>query len=107
VVRFGAGEFAGRSWELALAMADRLARGREFVPRGRLIASGASNAWHAGRVDAVEGLEAKCALLLREAGPGDRVLLPRAWQEQLPAGFAEQLRAQGASLACVERIGII
>jgi len=107
VVRFGGGEFAGRSWELALVMADRLARGREFVPRGRLIASGASNAWHAGRVDAVEGIAAKCALLLREAGPGDRILLPRAWHEQLPDGFAEQLRMQGASLACIERIGII
>jgi hypothetical protein len=88
-------------------MADRLARGREFVPRGRLIASGASNAWHAGQVDAVDGIEAKCALLLREAGPGDRILLPRCWQAQLPDGFAEQLRMRGASLACVERIGII
>jgi hypothetical protein len=107
VVRFGAEAFAGRSWELALVMADRLARGREFVPRGRLIASGCSSAWHAGRVDAVEGVAPKCALLLREAGPGDRILLPRAWQEQLPEGFAEQLRVQGASLACVERIGII
>jgi hypothetical protein len=107
VVRFGADAFAGRSWELALVMADRLARGREFVPRGRLIASGCSGAWHAGRVDEVDGLEPKCALLLREAGPGDRILLPRAWQERLPEGFAEQLRMQGASLACVERIGII
>jgi hypothetical protein len=107
VVRFGAGAFAGNSWELALVMADRLARGREFVPRGRLIASGCSGAWHAGRVDPVDGVAPKCALLLREAGPGDRILLPRAWQEQLPDGFAEGLRAQGASLACVERIGII
>jgi hypothetical protein len=106
-VRFGPEAFAGRSWELALVMADRLARGRDFVPRGRLIASGCSNAWHAGRVDPVDGVAPKCALLLREAGPGDRILLPRAWQEQLPDGFAEQLRAQGASVACVERIGII
>ena len=104
---FGGGEFAGRSWELALVMADRLARGREFVPRGRLIASGASSAWHAGKVEAVEGVLPKCALLLREAGAGDRVLLPADWQGQLPAGFAEQLRMLGASLACVERIGII
>ena len=36
VVRFGADSFAGRSWELALVLADRLARGREFVPRGRV-----------------------------------------------------------------------
>ncbi|ALK96951.1 hypothetical protein AB595_04565 [Massilia sp. WF1] len=107
VVRFGPEAFAGNSWELALVMADRLARGREFVPRGRLIASGCSSAWHAGRVDTVAGVEPKCALLLREAGPGDRILLPRAWHEQLPAGFMEQLRAQGASAACVERIGII
>jgi hypothetical protein len=106
-VRFGAESFAGRSWELALVMADRLARGREFVPRGRLIASGCSDAWHAGRVDTVEGVDPKCALLLREAGPGDRILLPRAWQDALPAGFAEGMRAQGASIACVERIGII
>jgi hypothetical protein len=106
-VRFGAGSFAGRSWELALVMADRLARGREFVPRGRLIASGCSDAWHAGRVDTVDGMVAKCALLLREAGPGDRIVLPRAWQDALPTGFAEALRAQGASVACVEQIGII
>jgi hypothetical protein len=107
VVRFYAASFAGRSWELALVMADRLARGRDFVPRGRLIASGCSDAWHAGRVDSVEGIEAKCALLRREAAPGDRVLLPRAWQEQLPAGWVEALRAQGASAVCVERLGII
>jgi hypothetical protein len=106
-VRFGADSFAGRSWELALVMADRLARGREFVPRGRLIASGCSDAWHAGRVDTVEGMAPKCALLLREAGPGDRILLPRAWQDGLPAGFVEGVRAQGASVACVERVGII
>jgi hypothetical protein len=107
VVRFDGASFAGRSWELALVMADRLARGRDFVPRGRLIASGCSDAWHAGRVDTVEGVAPKCALLLREAGPGDRILLPRAWQEQLPAGWLEALRAQGASAVCVERIGII
>jgi hypothetical protein len=107
VVRFGSGAMVGRSWELALVMADRLARGRDFVPRGRLIASGCSDAWHAGRVDPVDGMAPKCALLLREAAAGDRILLPRASQEQLPDGFAEQLRGQGASVACVERIGII
>jgi hypothetical protein len=106
-VRFGAGAFQGRSWELALVLADRIARGREFLPRGRLLATGCSDAWHAGRVDTVDGLAPKCALLLREAGPGDRILLPRAWQDALPAGFAEAVRAQGASVACVERIGII
>jgi hypothetical protein len=107
VVRFGQERFQGNSFELALVLADRVARGREFLPRGRIIATGCSGAWHAGRVDPVEGLAPKCALIAKEAAPGDRVLLPKAWQAQLLEGFAEGLRAQGASLACVERIGII
>lgn len=106
-VAFGPGPIQGRSWELALVLADRIARGREFLPRARLLATGCSDAWHAGRVDTVEGLAPKCALLLREAGPGDRILLPRAWQDSLPPGFAAGVAAAGASLACVERIGII
>lgn len=106
-VRFGQDGLHGASYELALVLADRLARGREFVPRGRIVASGCSSAWHAGLVETVEGLGPKCALIAREAQPGDRVLLPRAWEAALPAGLANALRARGASLACVERIGII
>jgi len=106
-VRFGAAAFAGRSYELALVLADRIARGREFIPRARLLATGYSDAWHAGRVDTVDGLAPKCALLLREAGPGDRIVLPHVWRAALPAGFADEVRARGASVACVERIGII
>jgi hypothetical protein len=106
-VRFGEPGFSGDSYQLALVMADRIARGREFVVRGRVIASGASHAWHTGRVEAVEALAPKCALIVREAGPGDRVLLPREWEAALPQGMREALRERGASLACVERIGII
>jgi hypothetical protein len=106
-VRFGQDRFQGDSYELALVLADRLARGREFVPRGRIIATGCSGAWHAGRVDPVEGLAPKCALIAQQSAPGDRILLPKAWQAQLPEGFADSLRMQGASVACVERIGII
>ncbi len=106
-VRFGQPRFQGNSYELALVMADRLARGRELVPRGRIIASGASSAWHAGRVETVEGCAAKCALIAQQALAGDRVLLPRQWEADLPPGFEAALREQGASLALVERIGII
>lgn len=84
VVRFGQPRFQGGSYQLALVMADRLARGREFVPRGRIIATGCSNAWHAGRVDTVEGREPKLELILRQVHAGDRVLLPKAWEEGLP-----------------------
>jgi hypothetical protein len=106
-VRFGQPRFQGNSYELALVLADRIARGRELLPRGRILASGCSAAWHAGRVDAVEAVEAKCALLLDGAATGDRVLLPRACRERVPAGFGEALRARGASFALVERIGLI
>jgi len=106
-VRFGEPRFSGDSYQLALVMADRMARGREFAARGRVIATGASRAWHAGRVEAVEALAPKCALIAREAAPGDRILLPKDWEAALPQGLREALRARGASLACVERIGII
>jgi hypothetical protein len=107
VVRFGQARFEGNSFELALVLADRMARGREFLARGRLIASGCSGAWHAGRVDTVEGCAPKCALILRQAVAGDRILLPKAWESALAPGFADALRERGASLALVERIGII
>lgn len=106
-VRFGEARFQGGSFELALVMADRMARGREFLARGRVLATGQSTAWHAGRVETVEGIEAKCALLGREAAPGDRILVPRAWEAGLAPGWREELKARGASLACVDRIGII
>ncbi len=107
VVRFSQPRFQGGSYQLALVMADRLARGREFQPRGRIIATGCSSAWHAGRVDTVEGREPKLELILMQAALGDRVLLPKAWQDELPAGFAAELRQKGASLACIDRIGMI
>jgi hypothetical protein len=106
-VRFGQSQFQGESYQLALVMADRIARGREFLARGRILATGCSQAWHAGRVEPVEGLAPKCALIAREAARGDRVLLPKAWERELPPGFGDELRERGASLACVERIGII
>ncbi len=107
VVRFGQPRFQGNSFELALVMADRLARGREFVPRGRIIASGTSQAWHAGRVDTVEGCAPKCALIAQQAVAGDRILLPKAWETLLPDGFGQLLRDRSASLALIDRIGIL
>ena len=107
VVRFSESRFQGDSYGLALVMADRLARGRDFVPRGRLIATGTSTGWHAGTVATVEGMDAKTALILAQAAPGDRVLLPAAWQGELPPGWADGLRQRGASLACVETLGLI
>jgi hypothetical protein len=107
VVRFGQPRFQGGSYQLALVMADRLARGREFVPRGRIIATGCSSAWHAGRVDTVDGREPKLELIFNQVNQGDRVLLPKDWQDHLPPGFAAGLRQKGVSLACIDKIGMI
>lgn len=105
-VRFAEPRFHGASYELALVLADRLARGRDYLARGRLIASGTSPAWHTGQVASVDGMAPKCALIAAVAAPGDRILLPQAWQATLPPGFADDLRARGASLACVAQIGM-
>lgn len=107
VVRFAHARLHGESWQFALVMADRLARGREFVPRGRVIASGASGAWHAGRIESVEGVQPKLELILGQAGKGDRILLPQAWSGDIPSDYRAALKAKGASLACVERLGWI
>jgi len=112
VVRFSETRFQGSSYELALVMADRLARGREFVPRGRLIATGCSGAWHAGRVDAVQELGAKLALIALQAAPGDRILLPEGnisgeIADTVIADVNNAIRARGATMARIARIGMI
>jgi hypothetical protein len=106
-LRFGEQRFQGNSWQLALVMADRLARGRDFVPRGRMIATGSSSAWHAGRVEAVEGRAAKLELIERQALKGDRILLPAAWEADAGEAYGARLRARGVSLAWIEQIGLI
>lgn len=107
VVRFSETRFQGPSYELALVLSDRLARGREFPARGRIVASGCSQAWHVGRVDTVDGCAPKATLILKEAAKGDRILLPREWEDALGPDFQHALRELGASAAFVERIGMI
>jgi hypothetical protein len=106
-VRFGQPRFHGNSFELALVMADRIARGRELLARGRILASGCSSAWHAGRVDTVDGLGPKCALLLAQATFGDRMLLPKAWEAALDPAFVQAALEKGVRVVCIERIGIL
>ena len=96
--------FELNSYQLALVLADRLARGRLLPPRGRLIATGASSNWADGHVETVGGLPAKCRLIVAHVASGDRVLVPAAWLPQLPAGFSAELRQRGASVAGVERL---
>jgi len=101
LIRFNS-DFQGDSYQLALALADRIARGREFPASGRLIATGKVN--EAGEVKFVEGIERKCALILREIQVGDRVLLPWDWKDTLPADFLADVTAAGASCALIQRV---
>lgn len=98
--------FSDNSYELALVMADRMARGREVSPRGsgRIIATGRSQHWVRGIVEPVEGVAAKCALIAREIRAGDRVLLPSAWRSVLPKRFMETVQRASASCATIDRI---
>lgn len=96
--------FQMRSYELALVLADRLARGRMLPPRGRLIATGMSPNWSVGAISAVDGLEGKCRLILRQAGAGDRILLPAEWRPMLAPDFVDGVRDRGASLAFVSQV---
>jgi hypothetical protein len=58
-------------------------------------------------VEPVAGLQPKLELILQQAAPGDRVLLPHAWKDEVGAAYRAALRARGASLACVETLGWI
>jgi hypothetical protein len=101
-LRFERG-FEGKSSELAVALADRIARGREFPAKGRLIATGSVD--DLGRVDLPpESCERKCRLILEQVKPGDRVLLPAAWNTHLPARFRKNMIERGASFASLERV---
>ena len=96
--------FHMKSYELALVLADRLARGRMLSPRGRLIATGTSENWSIGTVLTVEGIDAKCRLIERQAAAGDRVLLPKSWWPQMPEHFEAGLRNRGVSLAPISEL---
>lgn len=107
--------FTGNSFELALLLADRMARGREFpMPHGsRLIATGSlsrdetlADTERSGCFGSVllptDTLVRKCVLLERTARRGDRVLLPGNWQgEPALANTRNALRNRGVSLATV------
>lgn len=95
----------GGSWQLALVLADRIARGREVPPRGRLIATGASSQWLAGVVEHVDGVAEKCTLIGSQLSSGDRILLPAAWQDAADyARLRSHAEGAGASCAAIERI---
>lgn len=69
--------FTGNSYQLALVLADRIARGRDIAPpQGKLIASGQSSQWQEGIIEAVGGLDTKLRYLEALLTPQDRLIIP-------------------------------
>lgn len=106
VVQFAPKSFIGNSWQLALVLADRITRGRAYAPRGRLIATGASTRWHEGIVETVASCQEKTQLLLAHVEHGDRIILPSAWQSEMPAHWAHHIAAKGASHVLIAQLGL-
>lgn len=95
----------GPSYQLALAVADRMARGREWQSQGRLLATGkvSTDQGALGRVENVSGNAAdkpaddggnnarndKLQAFAAQAQPGDTLLLPHdgLWMRQAQAQF--------------------
>lgn len=100
------------SWQLALVLADRIARGREIAPKGRLIATGMAahgdTDWQTGAIGAVGQVAQKLDLLLAESlGKGDRVLVPHAARDELDRSTAvARLRERGVTVAAVGHLRI-
>lgn len=93
----------GQSFELALAVADRIARGRDFAGRGRVIATGALDR-DGGQVLPVDGLERKCALIERAALAWDTVLLPAEWRGRARLDFTDLTGVREPAVVFVERV---
>ena len=109
VVRFSQ-QFTHESYQLALVVADRMARGLEHPPLGRLIATGRSSAWAQGVVEWVGEADRKLPYLTSVLATGDRIVLPAAWSEEHRDAIAllkshPLVRAGTASVALVDRIG--
>lgn len=90
--------FSGRSYGLALALADKLLRYGAPTGNGRLIATGLIEPDGQGRVDAIDSFEAKLHYLLLNTRSGDRFFFPRANldpQDEEQRQLLQQLRQSG------------
>jgi len=106
LVRFESASFSGKSCELALVLADRLARGREprQRPEQKLIATGSSQNWASGQICNVQGSALKLPLILAQVGQGDRVILPGAWRTEVAPEFLWQMTQRQATVVFVDKI---
>ncbi len=99
--------FSGRSYGLALALADKIVRHGEIEGTGRVIATGLIEADGCGRVDKVDAFQTKLRFLLGEGKPGDVFVFPTA--NLLPDNSEQQqlfrkLKEKGISLLSIAHV---
>jgi len=111
-VRFSQLNIQDNSWQLALVLADRVARRREIAPKGRLIATGKAASsetdWSTGNIASVDYIERKLEIIKRaKVQEGDRLLLPQPEQGSIPSSFViDELRSNGVTVAWVNHLRI-
>ncbi|MGI9418655.1 MAG: hypothetical protein ACR2RA_12550 [Geminicoccaceae bacterium] len=101
-VRFTPQQFSGRSYGLALALADKLARYRpkQKPEENRFFATGIIEEDGFGKIGGVQAFEGKLAVIAEEARPGDIVVLPAANLERVSP-------AEQALLDRLDRHGVV
>jgi len=103
-VRVSNPNFTGRSYELALAIADKLCR-YGFDENSQYFASGCIEANGCGSVSEVDGTRQKIQLIAKIAKKGDWVFFPIENQKKLTQSEAEQIqnmRATGIHVTFLE-----
>lgn len=102
-VRFIPQQFSGRSYGLALALADKLARYcRQEEPQDRRVfATGIVVEDGSGRIGGVEAFDGKLAVIAREARSGDVVVVPQANLDHASCDAREMLaRFEKTGVVC-------
>ncbi|HID46895.1 MAG TPA: hypothetical protein EYP34_14235, partial [Chromatiaceae bacterium] len=99
--------FSGRSYGLALALADKILRYGKAQNNGRIIATGLVEPDGCGRVDGIQSLNNKLRLIVDHVRSGDSIWFP---QVNLDTNDKEQqqllrdIRAAGANLHAISHV---
>ncbi len=99
--------FSGNSYQLTLAITDKLARYGWARVAAPLIATGRIPTNGCGRVESIDGLETKLRLILRDASPGSIFVFPAANQQVLSSaelGLLEEIEARDIMWQAISHI---
>ena len=99
--------FSGRSYGLALALADKILRKGNLHDSGRIIATGLIEPDGCGRITAVDAFDAKLGLLKNEGKKGDVFVFPAGNlkpNDAVQRRLLQQLKDSGIELVSLEHV---